>query len=79
MPAPSAPALLSLQVGYYTRLIAQLKMVEDAITGNKLDLLEQTIYITTDAGQNATGSGISGVQRSDYANVKTMPDRKSVV
>ena len=74
MPAPSAPALLSLQVGYYTRLIDKLKVVEDAITGNKLNLLEQTIYITTDAGQNATGSGVSGVQRSDYANVKTMPE-----
>ena len=61
-------------MGYYTRLIDKLKVVEDAITGNKLNLLEQTIYITTDAGQNATGSGISGVQRSDYANVKTMPE-----
>ena len=49
-----------------------LKDVEDAITGNTLDLLKETIYITTDAGQDATGTGVSGAQRADYVGVQTI-------
>ena len=59
---------------YCTWLVKDLEVVEDAITGNKLNLREQTIEVTTDAGVDATGTGISGVQRADYLAAKSMSD-----
>ena len=61
-----------MQASYCTRQATDLEMVEDAITGKSLDLSTQTIYITTDASEDATGTGISGVQRPEYVDAKGM-------
>ena len=37
-------------------------------------MLEQTIYVTTDAGKDATHTGISGVQRPEYVRIKKIDE-----
>ena len=46
--------------------------MDDAITGNKLDLMTQLIHVSMDAA-TASDGGISGVQRADYISVGTVP------
>ena len=69
-----AAAYEAALTAYCSRRVDEFKEVEDAITGNTLDLHSQTIYITMDAGENATGTGFSGVQRRDYRTVRQIGD-----
>lgn len=52
-------------------LLTSGEMVEDAITGNKLKIADQLLYLTMETGaEGADGSTIAGVQRADFAEVK---------
>ena len=55
---------------YVTALHERLATVEDAITGNRLNLAKQLIHITTHVGEGATGTGLDGVQREGWSSVK---------
>ena len=60
------------QVKYCTDLVEELKMVEDAITGNQLNVLTQTIHIET-------RQEYGGVRRSEYFEVNTVKDLANIL
>ena len=57
---------------YLDLLVKELGEVEDAITGNRLKVEEQLIYITADARAGAAGRGITGVQRKGWRDATDM-------
>jgi len=68
----SADAFRQARKQYVDEQLEELGLVDDAITGNRLRIEEQLIYIGTDARKEAAGKGITGVQRADWSDAGDM-------
>ena len=66
----SAAAYEAARTDYCARLASKLAVIEDAITGNMLDLQTQTIRVSAEARGAKATDGAKGVRRA----VETMPD-----
>jgi predicted NACHT family NTPase len=68
----TAEAYTEAYRAYLVLLVKELGEVEDAITGNRLKVEDQLIYITADAREEAAGRGITGVQRNGWSDATDM-------
>lgn len=68
----TAEAYTEAYRAYLDLLVKELGEVEDAITGNRLKVEDQLIYITADAHEEAAGRGITGVQRNGWSDATDM-------
>ena len=68
----TAEAYTEAYRAYLDVLVEKLGEVEDAITGNRLKVEDQLIYITADAREEAAGRGITGVQRNGWSDATDM-------
>eukprot|EP00242_Pyramimonas_sp_CCMP2087_P002138 CAMPEP_0198232874 /NCGR_PEP_ID=MMETSP1445-20131203/115952_1 /TAXON_ID=36898 /ORGANISM="Pyramimonas sp., Strain CCMP2087" /LENGTH=667 /DNA_ID=CAMNT_0043913561 /DNA_START=14 /DNA_END=2015 /DNA_ORIENTATION=+ len=62
----------AVRIQFCADILGNGEFVEDGITGRRLRIRDQLIHIRTTAGENATGTDISGVQLPEWTSATTM-------